>query len=123
MIRLFSFLFLLCLTSPVLADSGLKILLVVGSGGTGEYEKIFKETAALWTDAAKKGEAVIQIIGLEGEEAEGDAKRLREAIAAEKSPDLWVVLLGHGTFDGRLAKFNVRGPDFTDADLAGWLAG
>lgn len=122
MIRLFSLLFLLCLTSPVLADSDLKILLVVGSGGTGEYEKIFKETAALWTDAAKKGEAVIQIIGLEGEEAEGDAKRLREAIAAEKSPDLWVVLLGHGTFDGRLAKFNVRGPDFTDADLAGWLA-
>ena len=32
------------------------------------------------------------------------------------------MLIGHGTFDGRVAKFNVRGPDFTDEELAGWLA-
>ena len=120
MIRLFLFLMFLCLASPVVADSGLKILLVVGSGGTEEYQTVFKETTALWTEAAKKGESTIEIIGLDG--PEDDAKRLRESIAAEKSPELWVVLIGHGTFDGRVAKFNVRGPDFTDTDLAGWLA-
>ena len=124
MTRLFPclLLFLLALATPVRADSGLKILVVVGTGGTEEYEVIFKETAALWTEAAKKGETAIEIIGLEDGEADDQAERLRESIAAEKSPELWVVLIGHGTFDGRVAKFNVRGPDFTDEELAGWLA-
>jgi hypothetical protein len=31
------------------------------------------------------------------------------------------VLIGHGTFDGRSAKFNVRGPDVTAAELDSWL--
>ena len=43
-------------------------------------------------------------------------------IAAEKAPALWIVLIGHGTFDGRVAKFNVPGPDFTDEELAEGLA-
>lgn len=109
------------------AEPGLKILLVVGAGGTPEYAAIFRETAALWIEAAKKGGATIEVIG--GEEGEAkettndEAERLREKIAAEKAPELWVVLIGHGTFDGRVAKFNVRGPDFTDEELAGWLGG
>jgi hypothetical protein len=35
---------------------------------------------------------------------------------------LWLVLIGHGTFNGREAKFNLRGPDVSGAELAGWLA-
>src|SRR5262249_53253088 len=35
---------------------------------------------------------------------------------------LWIVLIGHGTFDGREAKFNLRGPDLTEVELAEWLA-
>jgi hypothetical protein len=35
---------------------------------------------------------------------------------------LWVVLIGHGTYDGREAKFNLRGPDLTDLELSQWLA-
>jgi hypothetical protein len=31
------------------------------------------------------------------------------------------VLIGHGTYDGREAKFNLRGPDLTDVELSGWL--
>jgi hypothetical protein len=34
---------------------------------------------------------------------------------------LWLVLIGHGTFDGRTAKFNLRGPDVSAEDLAEWL--
>ena len=34
---------------------------------------------------------------------------------------LWLVLIGHGTFDGREAKFNLRGPDVSAAELADWL--
>jgi len=31
-------------------------------------------------------------------------------------------MIGHGTFDGREAKFNLRGPDLSDAELAQWLS-
>jgi hypothetical protein len=123
MMRFFSLFLLLLffLATPARAESGVKILLVVGTGGTEEYEVIFKETAAYWIEAAKKGEAAIEIIGLEDGEADDDAKRVQEAIAAEKSSELWVVLIGHGTYDGRVVKFNVSGPDFTDEELADWL--
>ena len=34
---------------------------------------------------------------------------------------LWLVLIGHGTYDGKFAKFNLRGPDLAADELAGWL--
>lgn len=40
--------------------------------------------------------------------------------SAATSP-LWLVLIGHGTFDGREAKFNLRGADVSDGELAEWL--
>ena len=39
----------------------------------------------------------------------------------KSSEPLWLVLIGHGTFDGRLAKFNLRGPDVTAGELNQWL--
>jgi len=39
----------------------------------------------------------------------------------ETAAALWLVLIGHGTFDGRTAKFNLRGPDLAANDLAEWL--
>ena len=53
-----------------------------------------------------------------------DKTRLRLTLAAEiaePSRPLWLVLLGHGTFDGHDAKFNLRGEDFSDTELAQWL--
>lgn len=122
MMRILSLLALL-LAPALHAESGLKILLVVGSGGTESYEKEFAETAAIWTAAAARAEAKVDTIGL-GESLAGtptDAERLRQILAAEKSPELWVVLIGHGTFDQREVKFNLRGPDLTDAEIAAAL--
>ncbi|PAW61675.1 MAG: hypothetical protein B9S36_06740 [Verrucomicrobiia bacterium Tous-C2TDCM] len=122
MIRIFSLLILL--VSPILrAESGLKILVVVGSGGTDDYTKEFTEIGELWKRAATKGEAAIEILGL-GEATDGaptDAERLKQQLAAEKSPELWLVFIGHGTFDQREVKFNFRGPDVTDRELATWV--
>jgi hypothetical protein len=39
----------------------------------------------------------------------------------ESSDELWIVLIGHGTYDGREAKFNLRGPDLSATELAEWL--
>ncbi len=115
---------LLLLFAPTLhAESGLKILVAVGGGGTEELGKAFQETAALWVDAAKRGEAAIEVIGLDppAEGGPSDAERLKTKLAAETSPELWLVLVGHGTFDQREVKFNLRGPDVSDRELASWL--
>lgn len=51
-------------------------------------------------------------------------KRLADLAAAAKPEDvLFVVLIGHGTWDGRVAKFNLPGPDMTAADFARVLKG
>ena len=53
---------------------------------------------------------------------EADAAMLVKAIeaqgSAKSSEPLWVVYLGHGTFDGRTASWNLRGPDITADQLA-----
>jgi hypothetical protein len=37
---------------------------------------------------------------------------------ARPDGELWLVFIGHGTFDGRSAKFNLRGPDISADELA-----
>jgi len=39
----------------------------------------------------------------------------------ELSSELWLVLIGHGTFDGKEARFNLRGPDLSASELEEWL--
>ncbi len=55
----------------------------------------------------------------------GRPRALAVKILAEEAtrPDgeLWLVLIGHGTFDGQSAKFNLRGPDISADDLAAAL--
>ncbi len=46
---------------------------------------------------------------------------MAERATAAPEP-IWLVLIGHGTYDGRTAKFNLRGPDVTEVELAEWLA-
>jgi hypothetical protein len=122
------------------------VVIVIGAAGDEEYTKQFALWADRWESAARRGEAKVVRIGDEpgsaandGAAAAGDGaaaapegvaglfdrERLREAIASaaqEAAAPLWLVLIGHGTFDGRETKFNLRGPDFTPADLAQWLA-
>jgi hypothetical protein len=73
---------------------------------------------------AKSG-VVTETVGLQPEdEKQTDAARLKASIeqaAAKSGRALWIMLIGHGTFDGREAKFNLRGPDITAGELAGWL--
>ena len=101
------------------------VVLVVGAEGEPEYGRAFAQWADRWVDAVKKGSAELVQIGRDGADPEADKSRLQAALAdAAKEParPLWVVMIGHGTHDGRDAKFNLRGPDVSDAELAQWLA-
>lgn len=105
-------------------DAKPTILVVVGAEGVEEYAPIFRKAADQWKAAALAGDAAFESIGLDpGKTDDRDRveARLRELSEAKTGGPLWLVLIGHGTFDGRAAKFNIRGPDFTDGDLAGWL--
>ena len=100
------------------------VLLVVGAPGEDQYTGEFTAWTALWNKAATQASANLVIIGLDPPHSTNDLDLLRQTLASEplKSPgDLWIVLIGHGTFDGREARFNLRGPDFSASDLAGWL--
>lgn len=101
------------------------VIVVVGAEGAPEYGAEFRRWADLWESAAAKGSAECVRIGDGRPAGLDDRDRLREALAqratAGPSP-LWVVLIGHGTSDGRESKFNLRGPDVSDAQLAEWLA-
>jgi len=102
------------------------VVLVVGAAGTPEYGKTFAESAASWQAAAEEGGASITSIGLDEPGEKTDLALLEEklrALAGTGSAPLWLVLIGHGTFDGRMAKFNLRGEDADAAMLAEWLEG
>jgi hypothetical protein len=58
----------------------------------------------------------------------GNAENVRKLFAevkknATKDDFILIVLLGHGTFDGDVAKFNLVGPDLTAKDWSDLLAG
>jgi hypothetical protein len=116
---------LLTLATLGQADDRPTVVVVVGAPGQTEYEAEFRRWADLWQAAAgKAGARLIRIGDGKPESASPDRDRLRSAIAEDQSSTgpFWLVLIGHGSFDGREAKFNLRGPDVTEAELAGWLA-
>lgn len=100
------------------------VIVVVGAPGMPEYLEQFAEWTDLWEQACNKSGTKFRSIGLDGPEETPDRTRLKELLAAESEESnapLWLVLIGHGTFDGRTARFNLRGPDLTTNDLTEWL--
>lgn len=103
------------------------VIVVVGAEGEPEYGRQFAQWADRWAASAASASAEFVAVGREPVSAAStDKQRLQEILAAQcKDPfptrPLWLVLIGHGTHDGKEAKFNLRGPDVSDAELAEWL--
>jgi len=103
---------------------GTTVLVVVGAAGETEYGEAFATAAHHWEKAAEQAGAKHLAIGRADPGKASDLDQLRQAIDAEPKEgtgQLWIVFIGHGTFDGKEAKFNLRGPDLTASDLALWL--
>ena len=116
------------------------VVLVVGAEGEPEYGRDFAKWADRWSAAAATASAELLVVGRD-EPSNGaamDKQRLKSileaqcksgsaesgAAAASDVPvgrPLWIVFIGHGTADNREAKFNLRGPDVSDVELAEWL--
>ena len=123
---------LLVMAAPVAAQS-VHLAVIVGLSGDPEHAKLFERWASTLVDAAsaRMGIAKDHIVYL-AERPEEDAQRasgkstqaeITRAFAnlaksAKEDDVVFVVLIGHGTYDGRVAKFNLPGPDMTAADFA-----
>lgn len=106
------------------------LLIVVGLSGDPEHGELFtKWGTALAGASAKVGvarERLIYLADTKDEGAKTDGRATREEIeralaafarAAAPEDVVYVVLFGHGSFDGQIARFNLPGRDMTPADF------
>jgi len=107
------------LFAPLLhaAPRALDVLIVLGAPGNEDYGKKFNTQLEAWTNASTKAGITPAVIRGENTTEELE-KRLT---ASDPAHSLWLILIGHGTFDGREAKFSAEGPDFDAKQLASWL--
>jgi Peptidase C13 family len=108
------------------------LLIVVGLAGDPEHGETFhKWGASLAESAGHLGVAPDHLVYLVDQPGEGEARvtgkatleeinktfdRFAKEATAEDS--VYVVLIGHGSYDGKMAKFNLPGPDISAADFA-----
>jgi hypothetical protein len=113
------------------------LLVITGVSGDEEHAKKFHDLATRFIDAAKKknGLADANVTYL-AEKTEVDPQRIHArstkenvekaftdmAAAAHPDDEMFVLLIGHGSFDSRGGMFNLPGPDLTADDYAKLLA-
>jgi peptidase C13-like protein len=125
---------LLPFATPLLAQDT-HLLVIVGVGGDEDHVKTFNKYALAIEDAAKKHgmpDANMTYLGENPDQSGGrmKARATREnvtkaftdlAAQIKANDDLFVVLIGHGSFDGKTAAFNLPGPDLTADDYSALL--
>lgn len=100
------------------------VFVVAGAIGDAEFQTDFTGQVETWRKIATQAGAKLVTIGTEAASPAADRDQLKTALEAEPKAgagELWLVLVGHGTFDGKEAKFNLRGRDLSSAELAEWL--
>jgi hypothetical protein len=117
------------------ADPNKYAVILSGASGEEEFAKRFKE----WSKELRK--ALVERFGFDEarvtvltESPEGgsalrataeDVRRTFQTLRASAGPDstVFIFLIGHGTFDGRAAKFSLVGPDLAATEYAELLSG
>lgn len=115
-------LLLACATAPARAatNTAPTVLLIAGAPGEAEFATNLVEQATLWRQAVETAAARKLEVG-QTEGGTNDLAELKQLLAAEPKDglaELWLVLIGHGTFDGKEGRFNLSGPDLAATELA-----
>ena len=126
--------FLLCLITLVLSQSlgealdfnstkNRRVMVVAGAGGEEEYTSLFSEWAGTISNAFEGNST--ELVNVSNKPENTDARKIIEMKlkewAVDKGNEIWVLLVGHGTFDGKKAKFNLVGDDVSDLEFQSWL--
>jgi hypothetical protein len=112
--------------SPVFAQQT-HLLVITGVPGDEEHAQKFQKWATSFIEAAKKNDAVsdanITLLADKQATKAGVEKAFADLAARVKPGDaLFVLLLGHGSFNGTQAAFNLPGPDLTVEEWTKLLA-
>lgn len=117
-------------------DSVPCVCVVLGVPGEPLYGDMFQQWARSWSESSQG--TTVQWIGpvnpiqvspaqFGGVDGASDRERLKAWIdRVEQVPDegtYWLVLMGHGTHDGKITKFNLQGSDVSAQELGQWLTG
>ncbi len=97
------------------------LIIVTGAAGEESFGSSFAVWAANWRSAGGATGAQMTMITPEDKDARESVRKAVEGTIKESTAPLWVVLLGHGSFDGREGKFNLPGNDLSASDLVAWL--
>jgi hypothetical protein len=121
---------LLIFAAPAAAQN-VHLAVIVGLAGDPEHAELFQKWGTALVEAGTKRyaiprERITYLVEKPAADSPANGRSTRDEITkafaslAQKAAadDLvFVVLIGHGTFDGRVAKFNLPGPDMTGADF------
>jgi hypothetical protein len=108
------------------------VLVVLGASGEVDYGDQFRVWGKRWKDAF--GDSITEVIdgtstSPPAKDEKNDRQRTLDWIAktdareSDETRTYWLVLIGHGTNDRTGAKFNLRGPDLSDIEIANALNG
>ena len=105
-----------CLVLSLVGQPASPVILVEGAGGTAEYSKQFSEWGDTWQQAGESGgHSVMRLLPSDNQKQQLLEKI--EALPPSPQQTSWLILIGHGTFDGRTSRFNMQGPDLTPDEL------
>ena len=107
------------------------LLIVVGLAGDPEHGELFHKWGAAFAEASEKvGVARDRVVYLVDEKGEGDTRaagrstrdeitKALDGFAKAAAPEdvVYIVLIGHGSYNGQMPRFNLPGPDMGPADF------
>ena len=120
----FLFVFLVAVGFDTLQAQPATVIAIAGAPGEAEFAPDIALQLDAWAKVSGQAGAKHIAIGREETGPLSDHDRVKAALEAEEKTgtgELWIVLIGHGTFDGKEAKLNLRGPDLAASELAEWL--
>ena len=96
-------------------------IVINGLGGLPEFEENFVDWATrlslVFSD--KFGKAVYYIDGRTQRKEE--ILKTFDLVASEGGGEIWLLLVGHGNYDGENFKFHMKGPDLTSQEIKSFL--
>jgi len=128
----------LLMTAAPAAAQDTHVAVIVGLGGEPEHAETFRRWAGSLVDHATERlgiprERVLYLLDDPAQDPKrAPGKSTKEEVvkgfaamraAAEPDDIVFVTLIGHGTWNGKIAKFNLPGPDMTAEDFASMLKG
>lgn len=111
-------------TLPLHADPAPErpsVIIATGASGEDAYATAFSQWARNWETAGAAAGAQLTVLPPGESNGREILRKALEKEVKESSAALWLVLLGHGSFDGREGKFNFAGDDLAVSELAVWL--